>query len=669
MANETQIIVNKRSIRFIDTTTKQEYFSTFIDHLRWKRDKDDNFTFFNSVPIANNAGNENNNRLGVLIDITGEQVGVSSFVYTTTFNPDTGTHFISADVMETWLGDNTGFYFDPNPIGVVVDMTGVLTSVAHDSTLRGDGTVGDPLGVISSGVVFTPTINSTNMVEVSQESDFGTPSVGVITLTANTTYFVRGNVAITNELLVSSGNAIVGFNRDIDKLTYSGSTNLITVVDNDFSMRNIGLCSTNATGKLLDATNITVATPNFYGRTKVLELQNLKIEDTTNLFTIRGFELVDLSNCLFWYISDGTIGCQFQSCRHIEISSCEFYNWFNRATPANLDFYRQIEILANWSVGIGNGVINFNASIIHPELTQIGVYITPTSTTGFGTIASNTFTDTNLTPNIRVSTVTLTGTSGTANILIGCFQNYLVTFNTSLTQTATDFVNLFAEELAFRYGITVTSSGVDIIFTASLAGNVFYITSITNATTNLAGTIANGADVLGVLLELDTDSQNSYIIQANQGAKNANTKGALIIHGNANSLTAPTSYQVLNSTNVGGSFTNSPYFPQATKVITDREACSITYNNKNSGSFFVAVNATVDGTNGIINCRLRFTRGGVTTSLPFALGVTELKGSAEALSFTTLGTAEFGDIFDVEFLRDSAGTLTVTDFTLNGYQF
>ena len=150
MANETQIIVNKRSIRFIDTTTKQEYFSTFIDHLRWKRDKNDNFTFFNSVPIANNGGNENNNRLGVLIDITGEQVGVSSFVYTDTFNPDTGTHFVSADIMETWLGDNTGFYFDPNPIGVVVDMTGVLTSVSHDATLTGDGTVGNPLGVIGA---------------------------------------------------------------------------------------------------------------------------------------------------------------------------------------------------------------------------------------------------------------------------------------------------------------------------------------------------------------------------------------------------------------------------------------------------------------------------------------------------------------------------------------
>ena len=148
MANETQIIVNKRSIRFIDTTTKQEYFSTFIDHLRWKRDKDDNFTFFNSVPIANNGGNENNNRLGVLIDITGEQIGVSSFVYTTTLNPDTGTHFISADVMETWLGDNTGFYFDPNPIGVVLTI-----GVVHDATLTGSGTVIDPLSVVATSVL------------------------------------------------------------------------------------------------------------------------------------------------------------------------------------------------------------------------------------------------------------------------------------------------------------------------------------------------------------------------------------------------------------------------------------------------------------------------------------------------------------------------------------
>ena len=518
--------------------------------------------------------------------------------------------------------------------------------------------------------VFTPTINSTNMVEVSQESDFGTPSVGVITLTPNTTYFVRGNVAITNELLVSSGNAIVGFNRDIDKLTYSGSTNLITVVDNDFSIRNIGLCSTNATGKLLDATNITVATPNYYGRTKVLELQNLKIEDTTNIWTIRGFELVDLSNCLFWFISDGTIGCQFQSCRHLEISSCEFYNWYNRATPSTLDFYRQIEILPNFTTGAtaGNGVININASIIHPELDQIGLYVEPTSTAGFGTIASNTFTDTNLTPNTHQETVTLTGTTGTANILIDRFQNYLATFDTSLTTTATNFVTAYGQELAFRFGITVTSLGADLIFTASQAGNIFSVTSTTNVSGDLAGTGIINTEIDGVLSNINYNSQNSYIIQANQGLQNAGAKGGIIIQGNTAALNTPTSYQVLNATNVVGGFTTSPYFPQGIKVITDRDACTITYNQKVAGSFFVSVNATVDGTNGFVTARLRFTRGGVTTSLPFASGTVEIKGAAEILSFTTLGQAEFGDIFDIEFISTGA-TLTVTDYSLNGYQF
>ena len=38
--------------------------------------------------------------------------------------------------------------------------------------------------------VFTPTINSVTMKEVSVEADFGTAVGGVITLTTNTTYFL-----------------------------------------------------------------------------------------------------------------------------------------------------------------------------------------------------------------------------------------------------------------------------------------------------------------------------------------------------------------------------------------------------------------------------------------------------------------------------------------------
>ena len=569
MANELEIIINKRSIRGIDTTTKEEYFSTFIDQVRWKRDENDNFSFYNSVPLINKGDNESLNKLGVTEVKFNEYTGKNYFTYDVTLNPDTGVVFVSADVMETWLGTNTGFYFDPNPIGVVVSI-----GVVHDATLTGDGTVALPLGVVSSGGsgVFTPTINSTNMVEVSQESDFGTPSVGVITLTANTTYFVRGNVAITNELLVSSGNAIVGFNRDIDKLTYSGSTNLITVVDNDFSMRNIGLCATNATGKLLDATNITVAAPNFYGRTKVLELQNLKVEDTTNVFTIRGFELVDLSNCLFWFISDGTIGCQFQSNRHLEISSCEFYNWYNRATPANLDFYRQIEILANSPAAAGNGVININSSICHPETVQEGLYVNASSTTGFGTISSNTFTDTNLTT--------------------------------------------------------------------------------------------------GFVLVLDYNVQNTYIIQANQGITNGNSFASMNLTGNLvyldNSTTNPIVLADANTVG-GGGFTSPIAFPFSQRTINVVADGSIEYNRTLTSNFIVIVTATVQQSgNGVITARLRNNGTAITSSV----GTTEIRqGIADTLSFSVLGQAVLGSVFDIEIESSGAADVLVSNLTLNGYNF
>ena len=59
-------------------------------------------------------------------------------------------------------------------------------------------TIADIGGLIPA---FTPTLNGTNIVEVTQESDFGTAVGTNIFLTANTTYFVRGVVTITTRLV------------------------------------------------------------------------------------------------------------------------------------------------------------------------------------------------------------------------------------------------------------------------------------------------------------------------------------------------------------------------------------------------------------------------------------------------------------------------------------
>jgi hypothetical protein len=104
--------------------------------------------------------------------------------------------------------------------------------------------------IVTSNPVFTPTINGVTMKEVSQESDFGTPIGGVITLAANTTYFIRGVVACTNLLLINNeGTALLGFDRDKDELRYTGGSglgNFITVQDVNCEIMNLKLSSTNS---------------------------------------------------------------------------------------------------------------------------------------------------------------------------------------------------------------------------------------------------------------------------------------------------------------------------------------------------------------------------------------------------------------------------------------
>ena len=93
------------------------------------------------------------------------------------------------------------------------------------------------------------------------------------------------------------------------------------------------------------------------------------------------------------------------------------------------------------------------------------------------------------TPVAQVDTVTLIGTSGTANLSAGGLTK-TVTFNTSLTQTATDFVTTHAAAYLL-IGIVVTSSGEDIIFTAQTAGVAFDHPFILTLTGDITGNVVN----------------------------------------------------------------------------------------------------------------------------------------------------------------------------------
>lgn len=92
----------------------------------------------------------------------------------------------------------------------------------------------------------------------------------------------------------------------------------------------------------------------------------------------------------------------------------------------------------------------------------------------------------------QVETITITGTSGTADITLAGGLTKTATFNTNLDTTASDFVSANAAAYA-AVGITITSGTATIIFTAATAGVSFTAPAIANATGDLAGTVAHTA--------------------------------------------------------------------------------------------------------------------------------------------------------------------------------
>ena len=117
---------------------------------------------------------------------------------------------------------------------IAFDVANIATGTKRTATWP------DKDGVVAynSNIVFTPTINSSNWVEVSQESDFGSAVAGTITLAANTIYFIRGEITMNSNLVCNvEGVEIVGTDRNTDHLIWNGSGALLTVNDVNFGFK------------------------------------------------------------------------------------------------------------------------------------------------------------------------------------------------------------------------------------------------------------------------------------------------------------------------------------------------------------------------------------------------------------------------------------------------
>lgn len=109
----------------------------------------------------------------------------------------------------------------------------------------------------------------------------------------------------------------------------------------------------------------------------------------------------------------------------------------------------------------------------------------------------------------QVEKITLSGSGGTATVAAAGGLSKTVTWGTDLATTAGAFVTSFAADyLAVGIVLTSTSTGATngvLVFTAAVGGTAFTAPTITNASVNLAGTVAHTtANIDGTTLQFDS---------------------------------------------------------------------------------------------------------------------------------------------------------------------
>ena len=301
----------------------------------------------------------------------------------------------TADYLENKLTAGSGITLTKLNPGAdeEIEIAGFDTSIYTDNGTIGSGRVATLTDTLTwTGGQEIRIVNSRIFKEVTQASDL--PA----TLVTNTTYIIRGEITISSNITCSvEGVEIIGIDRNQDHLIWSGTGALLTITDVNLGLNNLRFSSTQATGSIISATNIDAAGFNV-GRLKVLTFLNCQFRGTYDIMDIEGFDLVDVNNCLFFYIKAQNFGLRFEDTSKIEITSCELIRWFDETTiptPSGWATCSMIELLPNNLASFG--AVNINGCVIHPQQTQNGIEISAGSTTGFGTISSNAFVTVGLT--------------------------------------------------------------------------------------------------------------------------------------------------------------------------------------------------------------------------------------------------------------------------------
>lgn len=189
---------------------------------------------------------------------------------------------------------------------------------------------------------------------------------------------------------------------------------------------------------------------------------------------------------------------------------------FRTALPTGFVNIKGVRKVILTEVDDGNGGTDLKISRFAPMVEASDIFYQSIREQWNDNIPSGTYNYTQLT---QVETVTLTGTSGSANITLAGGLTKLATFVADLTTTATNFVTAHAAAYAL-VNITLTSDGADLIFTSSVAGTYFAQPVIVNATGDLDGTVTESTEQIPVLVhgqEYKINPEAHYEFKINDG--------------------------------------------------------------------------------------------------------------------------------------------------------
>jgi len=211
---------------------------------------------------------------------------------------------------------------------------------------------------------------------------------------ADYTYIFVNSRTTANSYTLPANCKIMGTGKNNSTINYTGAGSLFTTTDNNLSITDITLTSSNNAGILLTASNV--------AKNKTINFTGLQIRNSKNGMDITGYDLIDFNNCIFTYFESGSlspIGVKITDASKVQLSSTEFLRWFQEGgTPATTFFNGNMLEFVNVL-----NALNINGCFFHPQYDQNGIDLSAVSSVIEGTITSNTFIDINLnTPTFNV---------------------------------------------------------------------------------------------------------------------------------------------------------------------------------------------------------------------------------------------------------------------------